>query len=378
MYKLHGYLDLAPGRPALLIPVFTKKGINTPFVQSMDEFFQIEDFSPYYYCDEFDYVNELRVLEADIGQGGVLAFRFPGGEIFFGGIDQLFEAVESQPDHFLAGAPLLKMQLERITVADLPEQYGNWQLVANTFFETQGQRDLWLDGELQLYQNNDKIWKRINAKNKPEPAKRLTIDPSELDTEELITVLSDPKYYEFVGWEELWLQLKSRLPRDERVCLIANDWLYHTLVGALSDIGRTRKVFVEVLAYWRTTADPDQRFIEFLSEIIGDGSFFSDELRIPFSSLVAALQVIGRNKKSDGYISALLRALETNYFSYTQTEKLLSDLEELIASPKDIAEIAGNYADVLRGVRAKLSIFEGEELVQNFDATWATAIGRDL
>lgn len=75
MYKLDGYLDLAPGRATLLIPVFTKRGINTPFVQNMDEFFQIEDFSPYYYCDEFDFVKEQRGLEADIGQGGIVAFR---------------------------------------------------------------------------------------------------------------------------------------------------------------------------------------------------------------------------------------------------------------------------------------------------------------
>jgi hypothetical protein len=34
-------------------------------------------------------------LEADIGQGGIVAFRFPDGAIFFGGVDHLFEVVES-------------------------------------------------------------------------------------------------------------------------------------------------------------------------------------------------------------------------------------------------------------------------------------------
>ena len=372
MYRLSGYLDLAPGRPTLLIPVFTLQGMNTPYVQSMDEFYQIEDFFPYYHCEEFDLVSEDRFLEADVGQGGVIAFRFPDGRIFHGGIDELYEVADVRTNLF-AEAPFLKMQLDRISVCPLAEQYKNWELVANTFFETVEQRTLWVQGELLLFQNNDKIWKQINAKTKPTPPKSLSVDFNNTDDEELILLLSDPQYYEYVGWEKLWLQLRSRLPRDERVYFVANDWLY-ALFASVAEIRRTRKVFVENLAYWRMTSEPDQRLVEFLSEIIGDGMFFSDDLGMPFSSLIAALEVIGRGRNFERYIVALLRSLATNYFSYAQTQKLLSELDELVARPEDFMEIATNYRGLLKSVRDRLSIYEGEDLVKDFDETWGAAV----
>lgn len=371
MYELQGYLDLAPGRPTLLIPVFIREGMNTPYVQSMDEFYRIEEFCPYYDCEEFDFVSEDRSLRASVGQGGIVAFRAPDGTIFFGGIDEVFEIVECRPD-IMTHAPFLKMQLDRIAVASLAEQYANWQEVANALFEDANQRKLWLDGELSLYQNNDKIWKRIEAKDKPVPSKRLSIE-SGFDDEDIIMLLSDPQYYEFSGWEALWLQLKSRLPRDERVYLIANDWLY-ALFSSMVEIGRPRRVFVEVLAYWKLVSEPDHRFAEFLSELIGDGSFFSDDLRMPFSSLVAALQIIGRARISDRYIAALLQTLAANYFSYSQTDWLLSQLEELTTGPEDIVEIAANYRGLLKSVQDRLSIFEGEDFVEDFKMRWGQVI----
>jgi hypothetical protein len=370
VYRLSGYLDLAPDRPTLLVPIFTRKGMNTPYVQSMDEFYQIEDFFPYYHCEEFDVVGESRSLEADVGQGGVLAMRFPTGRIFFGGVDELYDLNEFRSNLF-ADAPLLKMQLDRIVVCTLAQQYENWELVAKTYFETEEQRNLWIQGEMALFQSNDSIWKRINAKSRPAPPKSLSVEAN-IDDEELISLLSDPQYYGYANWESLWLTLKSRLPRDERVYFIANDWLF--AIFASSEMGRTRRIFVESLAYWKLVLEPDQRLIEFLSEIIGDGSFFSDDLGMPFSSLMSALQVVGRSKTTDRYMAALLRSLATNYFSYSQTRRLLADLNELVTRSEDIWEIALNYRDLLAEVRRRLSIFEGEDEVTEFDDRWGAAI----
>jgi hypothetical protein len=379
MYKLTGYIDLAPNRPTFLIPVFTKSDTNTPYVQSMDEFCRIDDFFPYYDYERFDFIREsIRSIEADKGQGGVIAFRSHDGEIICGGTDSVFAFAELHKDS-LADAPLLKMQLDRMTVEPLAEQYKDWQMVADACFATDSQKRSWIEGELHLYQSNEKIWKLINSKNKPKPPNQIPLlgvaDP---EVEDLIAVLSNPQYYDYVGWDLLWFGLKSKVPRDERVYFIANDWLYATL-WSMTDISRARTVLIETLKYWRhlyvyRSFAPE--LSEFIAEIIQDGTFFSDQLRMPFSSLREALYIVSRYRQAGLYLPTVLHALADNYFSYSDTVTLLSELEEPSTGPEYIAEMAAGHEQLLQRVADRIAIFEGEEFVDDFHRTWGPFINK--
>lgn len=218
---MFGYLDLARGRPALLVPVFSKPGTNTPYVQSLDEFYQIEEFFPYFKYDEFNVINETRIFEADVGQGGLIAFRTPTEDIVCGGTDAVLFYLENRAFE-LDKAHLLKLQLLRVANAPLAQQYEVWRLAADSYFSRKDQQARWVDAELLTHQSNDRIWTKIQAKAKKAKDNRRSIsekiksiDPT--DPEQRIAILSDPQYYDFVGWDLEWFMLKAQLPVDERV-----------------------------------------------------------------------------------------------------------------------------------------------------------------
>src|SRR6185437_13718300 len=234
----------------MLVPVFVKDGANTPYVQSMDEFYDVEDFFPYYQYEHFSFVSESLLIESEIGRAGLVAFRTPlNGNVWCGDV---IEAVQYLNLHAaeLDGTPLLKLQLLRTSNAPLAQQYEAWREVSEAYFKSPQQRARWLDAELLSYQNEDKIWERINSKKKQ--AKRpLVADRMEsVDPEYRFSILSDPQTFECFDWELEWFKLKDQLPTDERVFALANDWLYSTFASNL-EIGRTKNVLAETLRFWR-------------------------------------------------------------------------------------------------------------------------------
>jgi hypothetical protein len=70
VFKVFGYLDFAPDRPGVMVPVFSNIGTNIPYVQSLDEFYQIEEFFPYFQYEEFGFVSESRVLRQMLEREG--------------------------------------------------------------------------------------------------------------------------------------------------------------------------------------------------------------------------------------------------------------------------------------------------------------------
>jgi hypothetical protein len=232
--------------------------------------------------------------------------------------------------------PLLKLQLLRISNAPLALQYEVWRTASQRYFKSSSQRANWLDAELLMYQSNERIWNRINARKIERRAKgHFIVDRFEsVDPEHRFAVLSNPEHFHFVDWEIEWFKLKEQLPTDERVYLLANDWLYSVFASNL-EIGRTRNVFSESLRFSRTLTDRDDQFADFLSELIGSGQFFSDDLALSFNSLLAALDLIRRYLSEEDYIALLLQVLAANYFSYLQTQTLLDQLNAL-ARPKRV------------------------------------------
>jgi hypothetical protein len=76
VFRVSGYIDLADGAPGMLIPAFAKDGTNTPYVQSMDEFYDIEDFFAYYQYENYSFVSEGLLIEAEIGGAGLIALNW--------------------------------------------------------------------------------------------------------------------------------------------------------------------------------------------------------------------------------------------------------------------------------------------------------------
>jgi hypothetical protein len=53
MYKPICAIDLAEGRPTVMIPVFSYEDFNEPFVQTVDGHFNIFSFSPFYNVEHY-------------------------------------------------------------------------------------------------------------------------------------------------------------------------------------------------------------------------------------------------------------------------------------------------------------------------------------
>jgi hypothetical protein len=190
-----------------------------------------------------------------------------------------------------------------------------------------------------------------------------------------MTVLSNPKYYEYAGWDLLWFKTREKCPLDERIYLIANYWLYANC-DSKSELSNLRNILIETLRYWRTVrSSDDTKFAEFIIEIMEDGSFFSDQLRIPFSSLIAGLDVISLSLSHGDYIFALLLALANNYYPYDELEKLLLDLERGTFDGSDIyREVVNSHYLLMERILEKVTIFEGEDAVVAFNKRWRSNV----
>lgn len=385
----------------MLIPVFAKDGTNTPYVQSMDEFYDVEDFFAYYQYEKFSFVSENATIEAEIGRAGLIAFRTPLRQIWCGeasGAIQYLNMHAADLDH----TPLLKLQLLRISNAPLAQQYEGWRSASDRYFKSPRQRANWLDAELLSYQSNDKVWNRINSK-KVERRARLHFVADRfqsVDPEHRFAVLSDPAHFDFSDWEIEWFKLKDQLPADERVYLLASEWLFSIFASNL-EIGRTKNVFAESLRFLRTMDDQDDQFADFLSELIRSGQFFSDDLALSFSSLLAALDLIQKYLSDEDNIALLLRVLADNYFSHVQTQTLLARLD-IVAQPKRVLvsdlglfvsrqlsgsevitleawkDVAASHQDLLKVVLDRMGLLdEREPIVRSFIRKWRPLLGSE-
>lgn len=349
VFKVAGYLEFADDAPGMLVPIFAKLGTNTPYVQSMDEFCEIEDFFAYYQYENFSFISESRTIEAEIGRAGLIAFRTPLGEIWCGEAPRAIEYLNLQTTD-LDHAPLLKLQLLRLSNAPLAQQYEAWRDASDRYFKSSRQRARWLDAELLSHQSDDRIWNRINAK-KADTHKKMHFIADRFrseDPEHRFEVLANPQHFDFSDWEVEWFKLKQQLPADERVHLLANEWLYYIFSSNL-EIIRTKNVFAETLRFWRLLHSRDDQLADFLLELIRSGQFFSDELAFSFSSLLAALDLVQRDLPDEDYIALLLEILARNYFSSAQAETLLARVED-VAQPKRV--LASDLSPLSRWLRA--------------------------
>ncbi len=198
-------------------------------------------------------------------------------------------------------------------------------------------------------------------------------DKTSIDSEELVRLLSHPGLYDYNGWDVLWFELSNRLPFDERVYLIANNWLY-SVFSSNADIGRTKNVLLGALYYWCSgDFTADSQFYPFLSELIRNGTFCSAELSLPFSSLATALNLLEKHLTPQEWFYLMFDVLRDNYFSEGQTVQLLQFVDDA-ADAADI-DLISNEPDrkTIQSVLGKLNLLRGRTEVDKFVEKWARA-----
>ncbi len=377
----------------MLVPIFSRGPLNTPFVQSMDRYCRVEEFFPYYQAEEFDLHYENETVIVEVGGDGLIAFREAGGSVWRGVVSGLVSYVDSHQIE-LDGAPLLKLQILRLIDAPLAQQYEVWRSASDRYFSRSSQKSHWLDAELLGYQNNGKIWNLVEAKKEKSKVERPSLAGrlDSLDAEVRLEFLSEHEHFEYSDWDIEWFKLRDQLPADERVYLLANEWLY-VMSGGGKELGRAKRVLAEMLRYWRSVPGYDAEFVDFLAELIRSGELFSDELGVSFHSLMAAIDIVERGLSDEDYISLLIVVLGDHYFSQSQTEEILMKLERAAQPRRVLAaelwpafatsqkeevviveswkDVAARYQDVLRSAFDRLSRFSPETpALRTFEKKW--------
>jgi len=65
MFKLILSLDIADGRPGMLVPLFSSSTTNMPYVQQMDEFLLVKEMVPFLDYENYPIIlHEVRVVSS--------------------------------------------------------------------------------------------------------------------------------------------------------------------------------------------------------------------------------------------------------------------------------------------------------------------------
>ena len=113
MFNLMLLLDIAEGRPGMLVPVFSSDKTNMPYVQQMDEYLLVKDIIPFLEYENYTTLPAERALSVSLGEKGVIAFRSADDAIICGDFQDVLAYVRDHVD-LLTKDPLLKMQRNRI------------------------------------------------------------------------------------------------------------------------------------------------------------------------------------------------------------------------------------------------------------------------
>jgi hypothetical protein len=161
MFELMLLLDIADGCPGMLVPVFSSKKTNMPYVQQMDEFLIVKDVIPFLEYENYAIVPAEAPRSVSLGDKGIIAFRSADDAIICGDFQEVLAYIGGHLD-VVSKDPVLRMQLHRVESAELKSSYENWRKVAAQVFEDADQSKFWIDSELQLFQKQKRIWREID------------------------------------------------------------------------------------------------------------------------------------------------------------------------------------------------------------------------
>jgi hypothetical protein len=240
MFKLD-FLANFPGREfSLLVPVFSainQGNENTPYVQIMDQDFNVTSIVPYYLLEDARSERVSSDITIDIGSRGIIGFLLQQDDLVFGDIDFIRTWVRKN-GAMLQAHPLLEAQLIRMTKASYGEKYNILAKSASALFKGSRSEKLWLSGEILLLQKNSQIWDSIARVERVEKTGSEWLnpisEPLSVDKERLVQWLSNVNNFENPYWSKVWFyaeELVGGISADERLFAIGTRWLQY-LVGS--------------------------------------------------------------------------------------------------------------------------------------------------
>lgn len=219
-YSLSDIVDLAPSQPGLLIPIFQRIGSNLPFVQEMNENFEVVSMIPFMDADNYDLSTEIDRVSTDIGEKGIIAFRSYDTVVRSMTVDEIFRYRDEYRLQ-LSQDPFLDMQLARICGDPLSVMFDKWASIAPIFASDSAARH-WSIGENRLFQKNRSIWR--NVKKYSSDVKRDEVFSDNTHSFEYYFRWLN-RNYRNISWQSVWVRAFQLDSFDERLIQIGNNWV---------------------------------------------------------------------------------------------------------------------------------------------------------
>lgn len=278
MFSLNSFIDVSEGKPGMLVPLLSLSNTNLPYVQQMDEFFQIREIVPFLEYENYPLAGAEIARTVAIGDNGLIAFRSFDNNIICGNVSEILEYIAGNKE-LIEKDDILHSQLQRIEAAELNPSYEVWRKVAARVFPDGEQRKFWIDSELSIFQKQKKIWTEIEPIDPDDPSATgsgLYTSISEHSTEYLIRWLSNRKNFVARDWTKIWHYVNGRAPFDERTPEVALNWMF--FVGEENrEFHQTRSILIVLLDRWRNGyALPD------LGEFLSSKFAFDESLLFDF------------------------------------------------------------------------------------------------
>jgi hypothetical protein len=229
-------VDASDGEPGMLIPVLSSSSTNLPYVQQMDEYFQVTEMLPFLEYENYPLVAYNASTGTEIGDRGLVAFRGIDGSIFCGSTAEVVQQFERSKDE-VRTSPHLYSQLLRIEGVELGSIYDAWRTVANATFEGEEQRRFWLESELTHFQTQREIWADIDSQREDDRSRQafgLAEGLNTYSSEYLIRWLTNRKNFRCSDWGKIWHYVSENTPFDSRLFAIGLQWLYFAQAEGLS------------------------------------------------------------------------------------------------------------------------------------------------
>ena len=330
MYRLANGLDLAGGRPSLLIPIFVQTNTNVAFVQETDKSHCLVKFLPYYYSDEYSVCRIDRDLFVEVGEPAVVLFRCPSRDLFFGRVGDIPEYLSDHKEELL-DFPLLRMQLLRFTGEKFAVQYEAWREVKKRYFSSPARGDAWLDAEVSLYQKRSIIWEKLAALDADKNGFAIEVgEISESDYERILNALTSSNFYDAINWEEAWFLLYNLRPMDERLRYVAQKWLYYKLSGGV-EVSDAKNIFCATVDAAYASGEWDESFSELLLDAASSYLIFSDDLDVPNRIVEKIFLILEKTLDSGEYVDLILSTIEKTYLSRAVLSLFLKQVVDAIS-----------------------------------------------
>jgi hypothetical protein len=303
MYNLMQYVDISDGNPGMLIPLFSSSSTNLPYVQEMDEYFQVKAMLPFLDYENYNLVTAERALTVGVNDRGLVAFRSADQSIFCGNVADVIRYFEASRE-LIRKSPHLYSQLGRIEGDQFTSMYENWGLVARESFESKVQQAFWLDSEVSLFQSQRQIWDEINSDKREENSgKRIGLKEgaSRYSSEYLIRWLSDRNNFIYSDWVKVWLYVNEGNPFEQRLLDVAQRWLFFNQAEG-GDLGEARSVLFTLLHHARFSRGTFKDLGSFLSDELSESPYAIFYFLRPSELFANLLWFLGSYGDSDGVL----------------------------------------------------------------------------